>query len=171
MTGVAQTVRNETQLYHALRGRLDGFELQVLRNGERITVRGSARAQQTPLDAQGVVTAGILFAPTPLRDAAEVKVGALMVHFVDRGSDGDAKELRRGDFLEAVNGQSVSNVNELRHALLQAGGSATLTLKRYSGGQRVFTYLERRIRVDQVESVAGRTVQGVAATMPDSRVN
>jgi len=171
VTGVTGAIRNETQLYHALRGRLDSFELNVLRNGVRITVRGTAHAQQTALDTQGVVTAGILFAPTPLRDAAEVKVGAMMVHFVDRGSDGDAKELRRGDFLEAVNGRSVSNVNELREALSQAGATATLTLKRYSGGQRVFTYLERQIRLDRVETVAGRATQGVAAGTNASRIN
>lgn len=97
VAGVPGTIRNETQLNHALRGRLDDFTLNVLRNGERISLRGAATAQQTALDTQGVVAAGILFAPTPLRDAAEIKVGALMVHFVDRGSDGDAKELRRGD--------------------------------------------------------------------------
>ncbi len=169
--GVADTVRNETQLAHALRGRLDGFELRVRRAGERITVRGSARPRQSTLDTQGVVSAGILFAPTPLHDAAEIKVGALMIHYVDRGSDGDAKELRRGDFLEAVNGQPVSNVAALSQLLTQAGGTATLTLKRYSGGQRVFTYLERQIRVDRVEIVAGRAPQGLAAGLPAARLN
>ena len=171
VVGVAGSVRNETQLYHALRGRLDGFELRVLRGGARISVRGSAQPRQSALDTQGIVAAGILFAATPLHDAAEVKVGALMIHYVDRGSDGDAKELRRGDFLEAVNGQAVSNVNELRRVLSQAGGMATLTLKRYSGGQRVFTYIERQIRVDALESVAGRPPQGVAAAVPESRLN
>jgi S1-C subfamily serine protease len=90
---------------------------------------------------------------------------------VDRGSDGDAKELRRGDFLEAVNGQPISDVSELTRILSQAGGVAILTLKRYSGGQRVFTYLERQIRVDGVESVAGRSLQGVAVAPAASRLN
>ena len=153
VVGVADSIQNETQLHHALRGRLDSFSLRVERAGAEVVVTGSTAAQASTLDVRGVVAGGVFFAPTPLRDAAEVRVGALMVHYVERGSDGDAKELRRGDFVEAVNGEPVASLEQLRERLAAAGGAVTLTLKRYGGGDRVFTYVERRLRVETVEWV------------------
>jgi len=160
VVGVTESVQNETQLYHALRGRLDSFSLKVERAGKEITVPGSAPAHALSLDVQGVVAGGVFFAPTPMRDVAEVRVGTLMVHYVERGSDGDAKELRRGDFLEALDGEAVSNLEQLQERLAAAGGSVTLTLKRYSGGDRVFTYIERRLRIEDVQRVGRHFAPG-----------
>ena len=165
VVGVSDRIENETQLFHALRGRLDAFTLRVERDGAEMLLAGHAEPQRQVLDIEGVVAGGVLFAATPLRDAAEVHVGALMVHYVERGSDGDAKELRRGDFLEAVNGQTVANLAELETRLTESGRPATLTLKRYSGGDRAFVYLERTLRVDRVSRVAGNARRlEVAAT-------
>ena len=157
VVGVEQPIQNETQLFHALRGRLDSFTLKVARGGNEVRVPGSVRSQFAVVDMQGLVAGGVLFGATPLRDAAEVRVGGLMVHFVERGSDGDTKELRRGDFLEAANGEPVASIEALRALLQSTGGAVTLTLKRYSGGDRVFTYLERQLRIDRIEMVVGRT--------------
>ncbi len=160
VVGVAESVQNETQLYHALRGRLGSFSLKVERAGTEITVTGSALPHALALDVQGVVAGGVFFAPTPMRDVAEVRVGTLMVHYVERGSDGDAKELRRGDFLEAMDGEAVSSLEQLQERLMAAGGNVTLTLKRYSGGDRVFTYIERRLRIDDVQRVGRSPTPG-----------
>ena len=160
VVGVAESVQNETQLYHALRGRLDSFSLKVERAGMEITVTGSAHAHALALDVQGVVAGGVFFAPTPMRDVAEVRVGTLMVHHVERGSDGDAKELRRGDFLEAMDGEAVSSLEQLQERLVAAGGTVTLTLKRYSGGDRVFAYIERRLRIEDVQRVGRHAAPG-----------
>lgn len=152
--GVVGTIENETQLFHALRGRLDAFALRVERAGQEIRISGSASPQRSPLDLEGIVAGGVLFGDTPMKDVAEVRVGAVMIHHVERGSDGDAKELRRGDFIEAVNGERPVSLDNL-HALLRAAtDGVTLTLKRYSGGNRVFVYLERRLRIEEVERVA-----------------
>ncbi|HXF65093.1 MAG TPA: trypsin-like peptidase domain-containing protein [Burkholderiales bacterium] len=160
VVGVADPIESETGLYHALRGRLDAFSLRVERGGREVIVHGSARPQSSALDVRGIVAGGVFFAPTPLRDAAEVRVGALMVHHVERGSDGDAKELRRGDFLEAVDGEPVASLEELHDRLGAAGGAVTLTFKRYSGGDRVFTYLERRLRIEGIAWVGPGAVEG-----------
>ncbi len=159
VVGVAGSVQNETQLYHALRGRLESFSLRVERAGAEIIVSGSTPAHASALEVQGVVAGGVFFAPTPMRDVAEVRVGTLMVHHVERGSDGDAKELRRGDFIEALNGEAVLSLEQLRERLAAAGGDVTLTLKRYSGGDRVFTYIERRLRIEGVDWVGRRSAQ------------
>jgi S1-C subfamily serine protease len=167
VVGTESAVQNETQLFHALRGRLNEFALRVDRGGRELIVAGSAAPQSSVLDIRGIVAGGVLFAATPLRDAAEVRVGGLMVHHVERGSDGEAKEMRRGDFVEAVDGEPVASLDALRALLgaVGAGRTVTLTLKRYSGGDRVFTYLERRLRVESVEWVTGRPAPvGLART-------
>jgi len=169
VAGVATPVQNETQLYHALRGRLGSFALRVERAGQEIAVAGSAQPQASALDVQGVMAGGVFFAPTPLRDAAEVRVGAVMIHHVERGSDGDAKELRRGDFLEAVNGEAVSGLEDLRERLGAAGGAVTLTLKRYSGGDRVFVYLERSLRIEGVAWIGTHAVRAAAGLAQGAR--
>ncbi len=172
VTGSDADIRSETQLFDLLRGHLDSFDLRVRRSGQEIVVHGSARPQARVVNFEGVLAGGVLFAATPLRDIAEVRVGALMIHHVDSGTDGDAKELRRGDFLEAVDGHSVSTLAELEARLAVAGGTVTLTLKRYGGGDRVFTYIERRLHVTRIERVADHPIGvGVASAAIDRHAN
>jgi len=171
VTGVDAVIQNETQLFHLLRGRLADIGIVVERGGQEVVVAGAVRPQSTVLDIEGIVAGGVLFASTPLRDSAEVRVGTLMIHFVDRGSEGDARQLRRGDFLEAVDGEPVTSLERLRERFAASGGEVTLTLKRYSGGQRVFTYLERRLRVGAVEWVSARGMTTGIARTPDGGQN
>ncbi len=148
IVGVPGRIRNETQLFHALRGRLDAFALRVERGGREIELAGSAAPMQPVAAARGLIAGGVLFGRTPLRDAAEVQVGRLMVHHVERGSDGDAKELARGDFVEAVDGRAAASLEELQNlfqAAHAAGRPVTLTLKRYGGSDRAFLYLQREL--------------------------
>lgn len=156
VVGVPGRIQNETQLFHALRGRTERFALLVRRGGTDVTVEGSVAPRASVLAATGLLAGGVFFGETPLRDSAEVRVGSVMVHFVERGSDGEAKELRRGDFLEALNGQPVTSLEELRARLANVQGDVVLTFKRYSGGDRVFVYVERRLRVDAIEWIAGQ---------------
>jgi len=172
VVGGQGNIRNQTQLFHALRGRLDGFELRVQRDGREITVQGRAPAEPSVIASRGLVSAGILFGLTPMRDAAEIRVGSLMVHHVEQGSEGNAKELARGDFLELVNGSPVATLEELQHRLEASTGEVTLTLKRYAGSDRVFTYLERRIRVERPLWVAeGMYPAGTAASSEPTKPN
>lgn len=166
VVGVDQIVRSQTQLFHALRGQLDDFALRVMRDGEEVIVLGRTRPEPAALELRGLLSAGILFGHTPLRDAAEIRVGPLMVHHVEQGSEGHAKELVRGDFVELVDGLPVESLEALRARLHAADGHVTLTLKRYAGSDRVFTYLERRIRVDRTTWVSEETVGAPGGAEP-----
>ncbi len=173
VVGVPGTIETETQLQHALRGRLDGFDLRVERGGAEVVVHG--RAPATPLVAasRGVIAGGVLFGQNPLVDAAELRIAGLMVHHVEKGSDGEAKELARGDFLEAVDGRPVSTLEELAAVLERVRGSdkgVALTLKRYGGSDRAFVYVERRLIAERVDWVGGDIPAAVARHAPKDAV-
>ena len=134
--------------------------------GAEMRLSGRASPQRSLLELQGIVAGGVLFADTPMKDVAEVKVGVVMIHHVERGSDGDAKELRRGDFVEAVNGERPASLDDLHEMLRSATEGVTLTLKRYSGGDRVFVYLERTLRIEALERITQGGQSHRIATVP-----
>jgi S1-C subfamily serine protease len=156
--GVPGKIDNETQLVDKLRGRLDAVAMVVERNGEEVTVRGRFNPARRVLERTGTYVSGILFGPVALRDAREIGVSPVTVHYVEPGSPGQFAELRRADFLEAVDGQPVSG-HEALYGLLREAERAkrpvTLKLRRIEGGKGIFTYIERRLKVTRLELVNG----------------
>lgn len=176
--GVPGEIGTETQLQHALRGRLDGFALRIEREGTGAVVHGRAPAMPRVAASRGLLAGGVLFGRHPLVDAAELRIAGLMVHHVERGSDGEAKELARGDFLETADGQPVATLEALATVLegaAAAGTGVALTLKRYGGSDRAFVYLERRLIAERIEWVGsdlpGRLAAAgrAAGARPDRR--
>ncbi|MBI3936847.1 MAG: trypsin-like peptidase domain-containing protein [Betaproteobacteria bacterium] len=167
VVGVPGRIQNETQLLHALRGRLDGFRLKIERGGSEMIVEGRAEPQPHVVDARGVLAAGLLFAPIPVKDTPEFTDSRFMVHHIERGSEGESKELNKGDILELLDGEPVITMEDLHRRLSRANGVVTLTLKRFGGGDRMFSYLERRIVVTGVEWIAERTPAGALAQRPE----
>lgn len=169
--GVPGRIETETQLHHALRGRLQDFSLRVERAGGEVIVSGSAKPVRSVAAARGVLAGGVLFGQNPLLDAAELRIGGIIVHHVERGSDGEAQELARGDFVEAVDGEALSSLEQLTGLLEQAraaGKGVALTVKRYGGSDRAFVYVERRLLLDRVDWVGGdRALQAPVAARPD----
>jgi serine protease Do len=166
--GVHGPITNETHLFDALRGRLDGFTLRVERDGVERLVSGRAQPMDSALSMSGVLSAGVLFGPANFVDSEEMRTGALMIHHVEMGSEGQAKDLYTGDFLELVNGNPVASLQDLQRMLNDAaGGTVTLTLKRYIGAERVFSYMERRLRVEGVQWVGPASPGSAVAREPE----
>ena len=61
VAGVSDEIRNEGQLIHALRGRLEEVKLEVTRSGKQVTVAGRLKPAARVMDRNGVYAAGILF--------------------------------------------------------------------------------------------------------------
>ena len=165
--GVPGEIGTETQLQHALRGRLDGFTLRIEREGNGAVLMGRAPAMPRVAASRGLLAGGVLFGRNPLVDAAELRIAGLMVHHVERGSDGEAKELARGDFLESADGQPVASLEALAAVLegaAAAGRGVALTLKRYGGSDRAFVYLERRLIAERVDWVGSNLASRLAAS-------
>ena len=160
--GVPGRIENETQLVHALRGRLHGASVRVQRNGGAVALNGSKPPLPRVMDQRGVYVSGVLFGPITVRDADEIGLKGFMVHHVEPGSIGQAQEVIRSDVLEAVDGKPVTDLDELFRAFHDAAAErrrVELTLKRLVGGEFAFAYTQRRLFV--------RDLQMVAETLPN----
>jgi S1-C subfamily serine protease len=156
VAGVDGVIENETQLLHALRGRLAGSSIQVLREGRETLVGGTKVAMERVLDSRGVYASGVLFGPVTIRDALEIGARGLMVHHVESGSIGESQEIAKSDLLETVDGVAVRSVDELYARLAdarRASRRATLTFKRFSGGDTLFSYSQRTLVVSELRII------------------
>jgi serine protease Do len=154
--GAPGRIENETQLMHALRGRLDGSTIRVLRDGAPVMLNGSKTPLPKVMDQRGVYASGVLFGPITVRDAQEIGVHGFMVHHVEPGSIGEAQEVARSDVLEAVDDKPVADLDELYNRLRDAAAErrrVELTLKRLVGGDYAFAYTQRRLAVRDLRMV------------------
>jgi S1-C subfamily serine protease len=150
VAGFDGAIENETQLLHALRGKLDNSSLTILRDGVEIVVSGRKAAHPRVLERRGVYASGVLFAPVTIRDAGEIGATGLMVHHVESGSIGEAQEVRRADLLETLDGAPVTGVDQFYSRLADArdaGRRVTLNFRRLGAGDVLFTYTQRRLPV------------------------
>ena len=156
VVGVDGAIENETQLLHALRGRLAGSSLKVLRGGQETVVAGVKLPMHQVLETRGVYASGVLFGPITIRDALEIGARGLMVHHVESGSIGQSQEIEKSDLLEAVNGQPVRDVDELYSLLEESrsnGRRAALTFKKLAGGETLFSYTQRNLLVTELRVI------------------
>jgi len=156
VVGVDGAIENETQLLHALRGRLANSSLKVLRAGQESIVSGSKLPMRAVLDTRGVYASGVLFGPITIRDALEIGARGLMVHHVESGSIGESQEIEKSVLLEAVDGVGVLDVEELHTRLNEArsrGRRVALTLKRLAGGDAMFSYSQRNLLVRDLQFI------------------
>ena len=154
--GESGRIENETQLMHALRGRLAGSRVRVLRDGVPIELNGTKAALPRVIDQRGVYASGVLFGPVTIRDAPEIGALTFMVHHVEPGSIGEAQEVARSDLLESVDGAAISDLGELHARLEEAAKQrrrVELTFKRLVGGDYAFTYTQRRLFVRDLRFV------------------
>ncbi len=138
VVGKSNKIENETQLLHALRGRLDAGGIKVLRRGQELLVNGGKAPMPHVLAKRGVYVSGVLFGPVTFRDADEIRVRGLMVHHVESGSLGESQEVGRSDLLEAIDGERVEDLDQLFQRLSDAqskGARVALTFKKISGGR------------------------------------
>lgn len=154
--GVSEQVISRGQLIHLLRGRLDNAALRIGRGDSEIVVHSRFKPAKSLVDRKGVLTAGVLFAPTPWRDLEELVSGklALMVHYVERGSAGDAQRVERTDLLYSVDGETVNTVGDLYQRLQAAyEKNATVVFKFIRMGsdmeENLLSYVERPLRISE----------------------
>jgi S1-C subfamily serine protease len=156
VVGESGAIENETQLLHALRGRLANSSLKVLRQEQETIVSGAKLPMDRVLETRGVYASGVLFGPITIRDALEIGARGLMVHHVEPGSIGEAQEIEKSDLLEAVDGAPVLEVDELHARLDDARAKnrrVTLTFKKLAGGDAMFSYTQRNLLVRGVQII------------------
>jgi len=160
VVGETGAIENETQLLHALRGRLANSRLMVLREGQETIVSGTKLPMRRVLETRGVYASGVLFGPITIRDALEIGARGLMVHHVEPGSIGEAQEIEKSDLLEAVDGDRVVDIDDLHARLDDARGKrarVTLTFKKLAGGDALFSYTQRNLLVRDLRIIGPQT--------------
>jgi serine protease Do/serine protease DegQ len=158
VVGESSAIENETQLLHALRGRLANSSVKVVRAGKETAVAGAKPPMRRVLDMRGVYVSGVLFGPITVRDALEIGARGLMVHHVEPGSIGEAQEIEKSDLLEAVDGAPVLDVDGLHARLSDARAGrrrVTLTFKKLAGrgGDALFSYTQRNLPVGELRVI------------------
>lgn len=163
--GERRAIENETQLLHALRGKLANSSVTVMRGGKEIEVSGAKVPMRRVLEMRGVYVSGVLFGPVTVRDAPEIGARGLMVHHVESGSMGEAQEIQKSDLLEAVDGEPVRDVDALHAHLSEARAArrrVTLTLKRLAGGDTLFSYRQRNLPAGELRIIGPPAAATVA---------
>ena len=157
VVGVMERIDNDTQLVHALRGRLDGFRLNVVRGGKEIELAGRLPPAARVMERRGILVGGVLISESRYRDGPDVGAPLLVVHHVEPGSPGQSAEIGPGDLIEAVAGRPVRSLEELASALAEQGKTrrvAPVVLRRLGGGQRAyFSFLERPMPLTGIQLV------------------
>ena len=160
VVGDGGVIENETQLLHALRGRLANSSLMVVRAGKETVVSGLKAPMHRVLEKRGVYASGVLFGPITLRDALEIGAQGLMVHHVEPGSIGEAQEIEKSDLLEAVDGVPVLEVDDLYARLNDArakGRRVSLSFRKLAGTDTLFSYTQRQLLVGELRIIGPQT--------------
>ena len=160
VVGEEGVIENETQLLHALRGRLAGSSLKVLRGGQETVVSGNKLPMHRVLETRGVYASGVLFGPITIRDTAEINARGLMVHHVESGSVGESQDIEKSDLLETVDGAAVLDIDDLYARLGAArknGRRVTLTFKKLAGGDAMFSYTQRNLPIGDLRIIGPQT--------------
>lgn len=148
-------VKNEGQLAHALRGRLDNFSLEVIRNGTTRTISGKLEPEESLIDKRGVFVSGMLIAAFETRDSADINLPSLMVQYVQPGSDADGKLIRSEEFLDSIDGRKIGTLDELFNYLVTKKDE-TIQVKLISIGGNENSYFSHylvKLEVDDVKFI------------------
>lgn len=160
VVGREAPVRRELHLIDALRGRLDDVRVEVLRDGETVTLQGTLPPNLTAASREGLYTSGLLIGPSPLRDGALANLtDALVIHYVDSGSVASLQEIKAWSFVEAVDGKRYDEVDALYQHLQKAAdtqGSVKLLVKKLSNDDHhIYDFREITIPVEGLRKIRG----------------
>jgi S1-C subfamily serine protease len=120
-----QLVANKSQLVHWLRGTLDDLSLSVHRSNETIELHGRLDSEPHVVDRQGLLFSGILFAKASFQFTNIAGPGTnIMVHDIERGSEGHGADIENYDLIVRVDGKSVQDLDQLRKLLSRRNESS-----------------------------------------------
>lgn len=159
VVGEPGPITRESELVHALRGRLQRVTLRIERAGKELLLSGSLPGVQNLLDRKIVYTSGVVFGQRTRFDAAEVNLGEIVSCFIQEGSLGRSAGFQRGDAIETIDGASVQELDQVYRLLDQAraaGRPASVVAKRVAGlrGRAFFAYREISLPVEDLRWVS-----------------
>jgi len=164
--GFAGKITNESTLMLALRGRLSDVRLKIRRNNTTVTVTGKLKSADTVTERKGIYVTGLFIAVGRFyKDSSEFNaLRQLSIHHVDSGSLGASKEITEDDIIQAINGHSVHNLDELHHYLRAASRenrSVKLLIRRINRAStdEIFEYREHSLPIEDLKLVGGEKTE------------
>ena len=159
VVGEPGPITRESELIHALRGRLDDFTLRIERAGKALSLRGSLPGVGKLLDRRIVYSSGVVFGERPRFDAAEVNLSKLVICYVEEGTLGQSAGFHRFDAIETIDGEAVQNLDQVYRLLDQARAaekSVSVVVKQVVGpqGRVFFTYREISLPIPELRWVS-----------------
>ena len=149
-------ITRESELVHALRGRLDGASLRVERGGEERVISGRFSAVAKILGRRTVYASGVVFGQADRFDASEINFSRVAACQTEEGSLGKSAGFEKCDAVETVDGKAIENLDQLYRLLdsaRAAGRAAAIVVKRVAGlqGKAFFAYYEISLPVEDLD--------------------
>jgi len=157
VVGVAGEIRNEGQLVHALRGRLNDVQLRVERKGESQLLQGQWEPAPLVTERKGVVFSGILLSTLDYRDQFQISLPPIIVHDVLEGSEGENEGIKYWDFLVSLDQRSFPSLEAVYNYLHQVktqSNKVNIKVKRFSTLEdRLYDYEQRSLSVVDLQFI------------------
>lgn len=146
-------------LVHALRGKLSNFTLNIMRDGEKIQVAGSALPHGLITKRKGVKFSGILIAPFEKEDRGLLgEYDFLQMHHVEKGSIGEKLKFGNLCVIMKVDGKRYSRVEDL-HDYLKGAEKERRSVEfevrwpKKRAASTYFTYMKRTVPIEDVQLI------------------
>jgi S1-C subfamily serine protease len=153
-----RALENQSDLMHALRGKLDDVTLAVRREGAEVTLHGNWPAASRVIERQGLWISGALIAESEPMIRGQVQGSpSLMIHYVQDGSAAQAQDLQEYDLVLTANGRPVDSLATLQTLAREAETSKSemslMLLRLGSVRSGLFVYQTRKLPLVDVEVV------------------
>lgn len=152
-------IQTETDLFDAVRGRLDDVRLTIKRAGQTLELRGNWPAAEKLTEREGVWISGAMFATAdPFTNGLVNGNPVLMVHHIEPGSAAEMAGLRPFDLLAGSDGREIDSLATLENVARKAaaaGRPLELVLLRFGGQDQVllFQHHTRQLEASEIERV------------------
>ena len=149
--GFPGQIKNEGQFVHALRGRLNGIKLKILRDGKSNVVSGKMEPESFVIDRKGLFFSGALVSSHSWRDQPEVNYPPLFIHYVEEGSLADIKGMNYAH-LYSVDGEKIGTVDKLHQHLLNSQNKKVMfkLMKTSDAATTIFEYFEVPLEIQDL---------------------
>ena len=156
VVGEAGPITRESELVHALRGRLDSAGLRVERGGEERVISGRFSAVARILGRRTVYASGVVFGQAERFDASEINFSRVAACQTEEGSLGKSAGFEKCDAVETVDGEALEDLDQLYRLLdsaRTAGRAASIVVKRMAGlqGKAFFAYYEISLPIEDLD--------------------
>ena len=157
VNGFLSDTKNERELIHALRGKLNNFSFPVLRGKQNMIIPGKLIPHKLVTEYRGVFFSGILISDHWARDLDDFRLPKFSIHYVESGSVASMEGVSGMEYVETFGGQSFDDLDKLYNylqGLNETNKKVVIKLKSFAGsGETFLDYYEISLPVVDLKFV------------------